>query len=104
MVAHEIDHLRLPSASVDCRETKRRRAYKVISCWDDNHSGESAGEVVGVVLNRLVLSFFKLGPELVHCVTVRSILDRDIIDLLKASDVEGVCITVVEVCITAADR
>ena len=88
VVAHEIDHLRLASASIDCRKAKRGRSYEVVSCWDDNHSGESAGDVVGVVLNRLVLSFFKLGPELVQCVTVRTIIDRDIIDLLKASDVE----------------
>lgn len=58
---------------------------------------------IWVVGNRLVLSLFEFGAEFVKRVAVGSIGNSDVVDLLESSDIERVCISVVDVCITTAN-
>lgn len=53
--------------------------------------------IIRVVSNGLVLGFLEFGTELVQGVSVGSVFDGDVVDILEPSDVEGVSITVIKV-------
>lgn len=76
---------------------------EIVRSRHDDDGREGTGEVVWVVGDTFVLCFFELGSELVESVAIAAVVDRDVVDLLEACDVERVCVAVVDVGIATAN-
>lgn len=76
---------------------------EVVRSWHDDDGREGSSEIVWVVSNGLILSLFKLGSEFIQCVSIRAIFDGNIVHLSESGNIQGVGISLVDICVTTTD-